>query len=150
MIPSMGNRRRTPCGACGGKRTIMAYRNVEECLRLAENLTTAPDVLVELAKHCNCRVRAVVAENMNTPPDTLTWLAKDPDLDVRWDMVAGGCANLNTPPDTLTWLAKDPDWKVRWAVAQNLNSTPAVLALLEDDEHEMVRWAVTKSRSRSV
>ena len=112
----------------------MAYRNVgplhrtflsnwpsvEECLRLAENLTTAPDVLVELAKHGNCRVRAVVAENMNTPPDTLTW------------------------------LAKDPDWKVRWAVAQNLNSTPAVLALLKDDEHEMVRWAVTKSRSRSV
>ena len=51
--------------------------------RVACNLNTPVDVLVELAKDSDCDVRMNAAGNPNTPVDVLVELAKDSDFDVR-------------------------------------------------------------------
>jgi Leucine rich repeat variant len=57
--------------------------------RVAENPSTWPSTLRELATHVSPRVRTAVVQNVNTPSDVLFALACDESADVRYAMADG-------------------------------------------------------------
>lgn len=75
-----------------------------------------------------------VAENPSTPPRILEELAYNPDPDVR-EAVAD---NPNTPCDTLWCLACDDNPDVRYAMAENHNLPIAMLESLTLDDNPYV------------
>lgn len=75
-----------------------------------------------------------VAENPSTPPTILEELAYNPDSEVR-EAVAD---NPNTPSDTLWCLACDENPDVRYAMAENHNLPAALLESLTLDENPYV------------
>jgi hypothetical protein len=83
---------------------------------LAET-TTDPEVLDELSKDEDPRVRCWVAENTNTSPETLDKLSKDKNYGVRWRVAD----NSNTSPETLVYLSKDKDLATRDKAKSNPN-----------------------------
>ena len=69
------------------------------------------------------------ANNSNTPPEVLEDLSRDEDYRVR-EAVA---KNPNTSPEILENLSHDEDQFVREAVAYNSNTPPEVLENLSHD-----------------
>jgi hypothetical protein len=82
---------------------------------LAQDRTTAPAELYELAADSSAQVRAAVAARPDAPAEALRPLARDRDRTVR-EAVA---RNPATSPGNLLRLVGDADRWVRWAVAAN-------------------------------
>jgi hypothetical protein len=83
---------------------------------LAET-TTDPEVLDELSKDEDPRVRWSVAGNPNTASETLDYLSKDKYSGVRCQVAL----NPNTSPETLDYLSRDKDWVTRYKAKSNPN-----------------------------
>lgn len=79
----------------GGTRKHMSKK------KLANDPTTSPDILAELAKHNSRNVMVLVAHNISTPPEVLDELSNDHDLEV----VIGVASNPRTPSDCLARMA---------------------------------------------
>ena len=82
---------------------------------LAQDRTTAPAALYELASDPSPQVRAAVAARPDAPAEALRPLARDRDRSVR-EAVA---RNPSTSQGNLLRLVGDVDRWVRWAVAAN-------------------------------
>lgn len=110
---------------------------------VAQNPSTPPKVLAELARDTNKYMRKMVARNPSTPPEVLSELARDPNKGVR-EAVA---ENPSIPPGVLAELAHDTNMYMRMAVVGNPSIPPKVLAELVRDPSENVRKAVAKNPS---
>jgi hypothetical protein len=89
--------------------------DIDPRIALAQDRTTAPTELYELASDPSVRVRAAVAAHPDAPAEALRLLARDRDRTVR-EAVA---RNPATSAGNLLRLVADPDRWVRWAVAAN-------------------------------
>ena len=112
--------------ALNGIRSICIC-NLEERYRLAlaKRTDTAPDILQELARDSNPKVRRCVADNQTVPAETLAELARDGDESVR-DSTA---RNPVTPVDVLTTLANETS-----GVASNPSTPPSILERLYHED----------------
>lgn len=86
----------------------------------SSDVSTAPNLLGELAGDEDASVRAGVAANEWAPPDVLRSLATDPADAVRVEVAA----NRRTPPDVLGELAGDTTPIVRSRAAANPSTPP--------------------------
>ena len=120
-------------------------------IKLAE-ITTDPEILDELSKDKDRRVRCYIAYNSNTSPETLDYLSRDKDSDVRLRVAQ----NPNTTPETLKqmvivedYLSKNEDWVggIRYYVARNSNTSPETLDYLSKDGDSDVRFWVAWNRN---
>jgi hypothetical protein len=84
--------------------------------RVAENSSTDPATLQELAQHEEPSVRAAVGENQNTPSEVIEELACDHSLDVRYMLAE----NPATPVDVLEKLANDENPYISLRAQQTL------------------------------
>jgi len=73
---------------------------------------------LETLKKIPKKERCEVAQNPSTPPAALQELARDADEYIRYWVAH----NPSTPPAALQELARDKDWYVRWGVARNPNT----------------------------
>jgi hypothetical protein len=89
--------------------------DIDARLALAQDRTTGPTELYELASDPSVRVRAAVAGRPDAPATALRPLARDHDRTVR-EAVA---KNPATSEGNLLRLVADADRWVRWAVAAN-------------------------------
>jgi hypothetical protein len=96
----------------GNQRTAS---DIDARLALAQDRTTGPTELYELASDPSVRVRAAVAGRPDAPATALRPLARDHDRTVR-EAVA---KNPATSEGNLLRLVADADRWVRWAVAAN-------------------------------
>jgi hypothetical protein len=99
-------------------------------------------VITWLATQGVCRVR--VAENPSTPPEVLAQLALSPFIDIIWE-IAG---NPNTPPDALERHSQNRNvvmTNIRTRVAENPNTLTSTLERLARDEYPSVRLRVALS-----
>ena len=106
----------------------------EEKYNLASHNETSVELLSALAKD-ETIIRAMVAENKSTPPKILSELAHDTERNVR-EAVA---RNKNTPIEVLSKLAVDSDWRVRRVVAGMSNTPIEILSQLAVDSDWRVR-----------
>ena len=110
-------------------------------LNLLDSNNTSPEIIEELVKDKDWRMRTTVAKNSNTPAEALKKLAEDKYEQVRW----GVASNPNTPVDILKKMAGDKDKDVRRAVAENPNTTVDILRKLAGDKDSEVRQEVAKN-----
>ncbi|WP_433830206.1 hypothetical protein ACQP2E_10245 [Actinoplanes sp. CA-015351] len=89
--------------------------DIEARVSVAQDRTTTPEALYELASDPSARVRAAVAAHPDAPAEALRPLARDRDRDVR-EAVA---RNPSASQGNLLRLVGDADRWVRWAVAAN-------------------------------
>jgi hypothetical protein len=89
--------------------------DIDARVSIAQDSTTAPETLFELASDSSPRVRAAVAARADAPAEALRPLARDRDRTVR-ETVA---KNPATSQGNLLRLLGDADRWVRWAVATN-------------------------------
>ena len=92
-----------------------ATGGIDARIAAAQDRTTAPPQLYELASDPSALVRAAVAARPDAPAEALRPLARDRDSTVR-EAVA---RNPATSPGNLLRLVADADRRVRWAVAAN-------------------------------
>ncbi|MEV6637729.1 hypothetical protein AB0M54_44065 [Actinoplanes sp. NPDC051470] len=92
-----------------------AAGDIDARVALAQDRTTGPDELHELASDPSVLVRAAVAARPDAPATALRPLARDRDRSVR-EAVA---RNPATSQGNLLRLVTDTDRRVRWAVAAN-------------------------------
>src|SRR5574343_302580 len=91
--------------------------------------TTDQNLLKELSKDDNWKIRYNVASNPNCPKDIFDRLYKDDNRVVR-AYVSRKC----TEKDILEELSKDDAWNVRCGVAKNQNCPIHILEKLSKDE----------------
>ena len=101
----------------------------------AEEASTDPERLAELAASEETSVRGGVARNPSTPLAVLTRLADDPEV---W-VCLGLAGNPSTPEEILTRLSEDSYSKLRQVVAGNPSTPVEVLARLAEDPDHGVR-----------
>jgi len=89
--------------------------DIDARLALAQDRSTSPDELYELASDPSERVRAAVAANPGAPAQALRGLTRDRDRTVRQEVAK----NPATSSGNLQRLVRDADRWVRWAVATN-------------------------------
>jgi hypothetical protein len=89
--------------------------DIDARISLAQDRTTAPAALYELATDPAAQVRAAVAARPDAPAEALRPLARDRDRTVRQAVAK----NPATSQGNLLRLVRDPDRWVRWAVAAN-------------------------------
>jgi hypothetical protein len=111
-----------------------------------KNLEMSAEILAEMAKNENPRIRMEVGSHSNTSVETLAVLAKDKDSLVRGYI----SYNPKISMGTLAVLAKDKDGFVRQCIAENPRTSVETLATLAKDEDEWVRMNVTKNPKTSV
>ena len=104
----------------------------------AEEASTDPERLAELAASEETLVRGGVARNPSTPLAVLTRLADDPEV---W-VCLGLAGNPSTPEEILTRLSEDSYSKVRQVVAGNPSTPVEVLARLAEDPDHGVRMQI--------
>jgi len=119
------------------------YITRDEKFELAQNPSTPPEILAELAKDKDEFVRINVAGNPETPPEILVELAKDIDKYVRIRVAY----NPNTPPESLVELAKDEDEEVRLYIKRNPSTPPETLAELSKNTLEWERPEIKEEES---
>ncbi|HEY9788127.1 MAG TPA: hypothetical protein V6D17_22250 [Candidatus Obscuribacterales bacterium] len=85
-----------------------------------------------------------IAENMSTPPRVLEQLALSTDPDVRIALAD----NASTPYDVVRMLTKDENADVRYALAENHNLPRHILQLLIADENPFVSHRAQKTLNR--
>jgi hypothetical protein len=100
-IPAMGTQR--------------SAGDIDARIALAQDRSTTPTELYELASDPSAQVRAAVAARPEAPAEALRPLTRDRDRTVR-EAVA---KNPSTSPGNLLRLVSDQDRWVRWAVATN-------------------------------
>ena len=108
------------------------------CVSVAEDPSTPPGLLEQLAINTDSRVRRAVAGNAFAPVALLERQAMDTDGGLRRAVASNGA----TPITLLERLAKDTDLDVRRAVVGNRTTPVALLDRLSKDYHWMVRGAV--------
>jgi hypothetical protein len=115
----------------------------------AEDESTPPEELAELAGHADSMVRVNVGRNPHTPPDAFRRLvAEAPPGPIRdreiasWTTRAAVAANPSVPSDLRVVLGGDDEAYVRAAVAGNDSTTPDELVQLASDTDELVRMTV--------
>ena len=103
------------------------YGDGDTRFHLAEDSTTDPNILMDLAKdYTSDIIREAVARNPNTPIPALKRLAMDGDEGVR----SAVAYNKNTTTDILKKLATDYDIMVQDYVAEHPNADAEVLDIL--------------------
>ncbi len=117
----------------------------EDYIKELAKITTDPEILDELSKDEDYRVRCWVAQNPNITPETLNYLSKDDYWWVRYWVAL----NHNTSPETLDSLSKDKNPDVRCGVARNSNTSPETLDYLSKHEDYDVRYWVAWNRNTS-
>ena len=115
-------------------------------INLLENNNASPEIIEELVKDEDWRMRTTVAKNPNTPVDILRKLAEDRDWVVR-NTVA---SNPSTPVEILMRLAEGKDLGVKRGVAENPNTPVDILRKLAEDEDRSVRWEVVMNPNTPV
>ena len=104
--------------------------NKRKLADIAEDPTTSPSQLMELAHAKEPFVREAVAKNEATPSYILAFLADDESYDVRYELAR----NENTPADALDKLAFDVYSDVAMGAASHPSTSPETLAKLAVDE----------------
>jgi len=89
--------------------------DIDARLAVAQDRTTTPAALYELAADPSALVRAAVAARPDAPAEALRPLARDYDRTVREAVARNPAAS----PGNLLRLVRDADRWVRWAVATN-------------------------------
>lgn len=88
----------------------------EELLRMAQKSDTPAEILLELAKNRNWRIRRVVAGNVKTPAKVLAKLARD-----YWQIAEVVAKNPNTPAEVISELKRHENIHVRRAAEEASN-----------------------------
>ena len=109
-------------------------------INLLENKNASPEMINELVKDEDWRVRKEVAKNPNTPAEVLRKLAEDEDWLVRKEVAE----HPSTPIEVLRKLAEDEVENVRYAVAENPRTPVDILRKLAEDEDWLVRSATER------
>ena len=115
-------------------------------LNLLENNNASPEIIEELVKDKDWRMRTTVAKNSNTPAEALKNLAEDE----SWEVKRIVAINPNTPADILRKLAGDKDSEVKHGVAINPKIPADILRKLADDGDDDVRRAVAENPNTPV
>lgn len=102
--------------------TIILQRLIQEGkeaarIYLARRVDLPADLLVQLARSSEYKVREAIAQNSSTPGEGLVYLADDKRLKIRLALAQ----NPNTPSIVIEELAKDSESSVRDKAMQNLN-----------------------------
>jgi hypothetical protein len=96
-----------------------------------------PEVLAELARHPEWRVRMAVAANPCTPAAVLAGLLEDRHPEVQ----AKACLNPALPPELLVERLPEVNRWIRLALARRRETPEVILRALAADPVEMVREA---------
>lgn len=115
---------------------------MENLMVLAEE--RHPEVLAELARHPEWRVRMAVAANPCTPAAVLAGLLEDRHPEVQ----AKACLNPALPPAALVERLGQLNRWLRLALARRRETPPVVLEALAADAVEMVREAAQAALAR--
>ena len=110
---------------------------------VAEDPSTPPRLLGQLACDEDRWIRAAVAKNTATPVPLLERLASDENSSVR-EAIA---KNLTTPVRLLEKLTRDKHSRVRQAVAENPSTPVGMLEKMANDREDRVRLAVALNPS---
>jgi len=114
--------------------------SIDARVALAQDRTTAPGALYELASDPSAQVRAAVAARPDAPAEALRPLARDRDRTVR-ETVA---KNPATSQGNLLRLVGDADRWVRWAVAANPACDARVRHLMVKAQDKELRGLVAE------
>lgn len=110
-------------------------------LHKAQNPSTPPEELSDLARVIDDGIRGSVAENPNTSLETLTALSKDENVEVRRHVAD----NPHTPQEVLMELAQSNDVRTRQYVATNPSTSLEILQMLSKDLRHEVRMDVAEN-----
>ncbi|MGX6607200.1 hypothetical protein ACWKSP_34515 [Micromonosporaceae bacterium Da 78-11] len=114
--------------------------DIDARVSAAQDRTTTPAELYELASDPSARVRAAVATRPDAPAEALRPLARDRDRDVR-EAIA---RNPATSQGNLLRLVGDADRWVRWAVAANPSVDNRVRGLMAKAQDKELRGLVAE------
>jgi Leucine rich repeat variant len=117
--------------------------DIDARIARAQDRTTDPAELYELASDPSARVRAAVAAHPDAPAQALRPLARDFDRDVR-EAVA---KNPATSTGNLLRLVADPDRWVRWAVATNPACDAPVRQVMVKAQDKELRGQLAEMRA---
>jgi sulfur relay (sulfurtransferase) DsrC/TusE family protein len=102
--------------------------------RQATDPNTPADVLVELAKSTNWKIRWAIAKNPSTPADTLVDLSNDTDWEVRVTTLT----NPNIPVHILNTHAEEVNEGQYYYIATNIAAPVSVLIKLIENSDEFI------------
>ena len=118
-----------------GKKLTIKERKI-----LAEDPSTPPETLTELAKDKNLELRSYIAKNPSTPPETLIDLSKLSLGTKYWHEVLsiflGIVRNPSSPPEALIELAKGVNYEVLFLVLRHPNTPSKVKKQLNRELNE--------------
>jgi hypothetical protein len=120
-------------------------------LAVAKSPNSSPEKLEELYKGIsivyNHDIAMRLAENISTPPDVQAKLSKDKYSSVRYRVAA----NPNSPLIILENLSEDREWPVRSWLTSNPSVPNELLSKLQKDSHNHVRMnAKARSKERGI
>jgi hypothetical protein len=116
---------------------------IDARVSLAQDRTTSPAALYELAADPSAQVRAAVAARPDAPAEALRPLARDRDRTVRQAVAQ----NPATSQGNLLRLVGDADRWVRWAVAANPACDARVRQVMVKAQDKELRGLLAEMRS---
>jgi hypothetical protein len=104
---------------------------------VAMHKDTPIEILEKLATEHIASVDGALLKNPRINRNILKELSKSTDYRVRFDVTKHRLIDS----EILAMQARDPDWGVRWAVAMHVKTTPLTLVALSTDENAYVKLA---------